>query len=142
MASESIALTQLGFGNIVDILPGQAVFIEKGGAPRFCQVVERRSYTPDIFEHVYFARPDSYIDGLSVHRSRQNMGIKLAGKMREILGEKGIQDIDVSTLLTPIPSLSYSDANQWCCLVIPVPEVRQLLDFYFPGNTQMLDDRR
>ena len=101
MASESIALTQLGFSDIVDILPGQAVFIEKNGAPQFRQVVERRSYTPDIFEYVYIARPDSSIDGLSVHKARQNMGARLANKMRETLGEKGIQDIDVSMWFPP-----------------------------------------
>jgi amidophosphoribosyltransferase len=88
-------LTQLGFNQIIDILPGQAVFIQKGGVPQFRQIVERKSYTPDIFEFVYFARPDSCIDGLSVHRSRQNMGLKLAKKMRDTLGEKGIRDIDV-----------------------------------------------
>jgi len=97
MASESVALKQLGFGDIVDVLPGGAVFCEKGKAPKFRQIVERKSYTPDCFEFVYIARPDSCIDGISVYRSRQNMGEKLAKKIRDTLGENAVEDIDAGT---------------------------------------------
>lgn len=80
----------------MDILPGQAVFIEKGGNVQFCQVTEPKSYAPDIFEYFYFARPDAYMDGISVHRSRENMGRKLALKMKRTMTEQAIRDIDVS----------------------------------------------
>ena len=56
MASESVALDQLGFSNIVDVQPGQAVIIPKGGKPVLRQVHKQLDYAPDIFEFCYFSR--------------------------------------------------------------------------------------
>lgn len=49
MASESVALKFLGYTSMVDILPGQAVIIQRGSEPVFSQVEEPKAYAPDIF---------------------------------------------------------------------------------------------
>ncbi|KAL8962427.1 MAG: hypothetical protein Q9183_005160 [Haloplaca sp. 2 TL-2023] len=107
MASESVALKQLGFGNFRDILPGQAVIIPKGGSPFFAQIQEQKRYAPDIFEFCYFARPDSIIDGISVNQSRENMGTRLAKKIRSTIGEERVKEIDI---IIPIPETSNTSA--------------------------------
>ncbi|KAI7256938.1 Amidophosphoribosyltransferase [Hortaea werneckii] len=107
MASESVALSQCGYSNIKDILPGQAVIIEKGKAPVFQQVASQRAYAPDIFEYVYFARPESIIDGISVYRTRQLMGYRLAETIKKQLGPEELKQIDA---VIPIPETSLVSA--------------------------------
>ena len=107
MASESVALVQCGYKTFQDILPGQAVIIEKGREPVFHQVHPQLGYTPDIFEYVYFARPDTVIDGIDVDESRRNMGFKLAETIRRQLGPKTLSEIDV---VMPIPETSITSA--------------------------------
>ncbi|SPO00058.1 probable amidophosphoribosyltransferase [Cephalotrichum gorgonifer] len=107
LASESIALRRLGFGDVKDILPGQAVFIQKGCAPVYHQVQPQASYSIDMFEYVYFARPDTEMDGISVYRARQRMGYKLAEKIKRTLPAEVLRQIDV---VIPIPETSNTSA--------------------------------
>ena len=81
LASESVALVALGCEIVRDVEPGEAVFITATGELYEKQCSDKASYTPCIFEHVYFARPDSIIDGISVHRARLKMGRKLAARV-------------------------------------------------------------
>ena len=106
IASESVALDVLGFDLIRDIEPGEAVFIEKSGILHTKQCSDEVDHCPCIFEYVYFARPDSIIDDISVYKARLRMGDKLAAK---VLREWPDHDIDV---VIPIPDTSRTAALQ------------------------------
>ncbi|WP_426417513.1 amidophosphoribosyltransferase [Aestuariirhabdus sp. LZHN29] len=106
IASESVALDSQGYTLIRDIAPGEAVYIDTDGELHTHQCAENPKLTPCIFEYVYFARPDSRMDGSSVYKSRLKMGEKLAEK---ILRERPEHDIDV---VIPIPDTSRTSALQ------------------------------
>lgn len=81
IASESVACTALGFTPDRDIEPGEAVIVRIDGkiSSKICH--PETVHRPCIFEHVYFARPDSVIDGISVHDARLRMGELLAKRI-------------------------------------------------------------
>ncbi len=97
VASESAALESQGFELERDLAPGEAVFITPEGEVSTRVCAEDTQLNPCIFEHVYFARPDSVIDNVFVHRARMRMGTALGEKIRRIWPD---HDIDV---IVPIP---------------------------------------
>ncbi|MCF7521747.1 amidophosphoribosyltransferase [Neisseria sp. ZJ106] len=106
VASESVAFNALAFDLERDIEPGEAVFISLDG-----QIFSRRyegetTLSPCLFEYVYFARPDSVIDGVSIYQARLDMGVSLAEKIKR---ELPLDDIDV---IMPIPDTSRPSAME------------------------------
>jgi amidophosphoribosyltransferase len=89
ISSESVVADACSFTSWQDIVAGEAVIITRSSVTRR-QVTAQKVFAPDIFEYVYFARPDSVLDGISVYRSRMAMGDLLAEKVDEVLKEKGI----------------------------------------------------
>ncbi|MBU2712493.1 amidophosphoribosyltransferase [Zooshikella harenae] len=106
LASESVALDVLGFDLVADVAPGEAIYITAEGELHQMQCAESPQLTPCIFEYVYFARPDSIIDGSSVYKARLKMGEKLAEKILKTYPD---HDIDV---VIPIPDTSRTSALQ------------------------------
>lgn len=76
LASESCALDSVGAELIRDINAGEIVIIDENGIEAI-NYNEQSHKAPCSFEHIYFARPDSVIDGLDVYKSRYETGVKL-----------------------------------------------------------------
>jgi amidophosphoribosyltransferase len=106
VASESVALTGCGFTFERDVQPGEAVLIDLDGHLSSQQCAQGPVLSPCVFEYVYFARPDSLMNGVSIYDARLNMGEYLADNVAKSLR---LGDIDV---VMPIPDSSRPSAMQ------------------------------
>ena len=101
VASESVVLETLGYEIEHRPRPGEAVFIRESGEVFWDQIAPPK-FRPCVFEFVYFARPDSTLDGMSVYRVREGMGRGLARKIRKL----GLE----ADAIVPVPESSRSAA--------------------------------
>lgn len=76
-SSETAAFDVLHAERLYDVLPGELIKIDETGVNHYTQNVGKRAPAHCVFEHVYFARPDSYLDGTSVYCSRVAIGREL-----------------------------------------------------------------
>jgi amidophosphoribosyltransferase len=124
-ASESVVLDLLDFHNTRNLLPGEAVFVEMDGTCH-SEVVLPEPHRPCIFEYVYFARPDSFIDGISVYKTRQRLGEKLAEKWKET----GL----TADIVVPVPE-SATTAAAALSAILNVPYREALVKNRYIGRT-------
>ena len=104
VASESVAFDLLGFERLRDVAPGEGIVVTLAGELHVRQCAAPREHAPCIFEYVYFARPDSMMDDISVHKARMRMGQTLGEKILRLQPD---HDIDV---VIPIPDTSRDSA--------------------------------
>jgi amidophosphoribosyltransferase len=79
VASETCALDLVGAEVVRDVRPGEVVWVDEDGL-HAAQAVPAGPSALCIFEHVYFARPDSRVGGVEVHGARVRMGERLAAE--------------------------------------------------------------
>ena len=77
LSSETCSFDLIEADLLREVEPGEIVVIEKGGMTSHRQP-ETAARTFCVFAHVYFARPDSQVNGKSVYRAREKMGMRLA----------------------------------------------------------------
>ena len=93
VSSESVVCQSIGFEMERDVDPGEAVIVRMDGRTLSKVCHPKITHTPCVFEHVYFARPDSVIDGISVHKARLRMGEALAKRIAESFQENEIDAV-------------------------------------------------
>jgi len=135
LASESVALVTQGYEVVRDIEPGEAIFITHDGEVHTKQCAKNPRYNTCIFEYVYFARPDSVIDEVYVHKARMRMGHTLAEKVQR---EWPDHDIDV---VIPIPDTSRTSASEMA-ITLGVPYREGYIKNRYIGRTFIMPGQK
>ena len=130
VVSESVVLDTIGYEPLEVDQPGEAMFIDLDGNVNRHRVAESKSH-PCVFEFVYFARPDSTIDGASVYSSRSRMGQRLAKTFRD----RGY-DADV---VVPVPD-SARTAALAMAHELGIPYREALVKNRYVGRTFIMPD--
>lgn len=132
-ASESVVLDVIGFDHAFDLGPGEAVFV---GTDR--EIVRRKvadkPHRPCVFEYVYFARPDSLIDDISVYKTR--------GRFGQAMGQQWLDEgAPMPDAVIPIPDSS-RDAALAMALTLEVPYREALVKNRYVGRTFIMPDQQ
>ena len=135
LASESVALSICGFNLVRDVEPGEGIFIEENGTLHTAMCAENAKLQPCIFEYVYFARPDSIMNGVSVYAARVSMGTNLAEKIKR---EYSHLNIDV---VIPIPETSCDIAVQ-IARILGVPYRQGFVKNRYIGRTFIMPGQK
>jgi amidophosphoribosyltransferase len=138
-ASESVALDVMGFKEHKDLEPGAAMFIDNKKSV-FHKRIMKKPFRPCIFEYIYFARPDSFLNNINVARARVELGNRLAKKIKK-------QNLDIDVVV-PIPDSARTAAIE-IARVLKLKYTEGLVKnryigrtFIMPGNQKRIQSIR
>ncbi len=129
LASESCAIDSVGGELIRDIKPGEAAIIEDGEL-RFEKICEAEQKAICVFEYIYFARPDSIIDGRSVYRVRFDIGRTLA--------KESPVEVDI---ISPVPD-SGTTSSIGYAFESGIPYIEALIKNRYVGRTFIMPGQK
>ena len=106
-ASENIAIDKT-YSTIRNVLPGECIFINSKYEIYTQVLVKNPVLSPCLFEYIYFARPDSQIDGILVYEARIRMGTCLGQKIKRLIDSGENTELNCIDVVIPVPETSRS----------------------------------
>src|SRR5947209_5806580 len=128
-ASESVALTNLGFKTVKSLEPGQMILIQDNEF-RIERFAAKAQHTHCFFEWIYFANVASTLDERSVYLSRSALGKELAAQEHQL----GVVPLDEDTIVVPVPDTGKAAADAMA-YELGVPSVEGLMRNRYIGRT-------